>query len=161
MHSLLFSPRSRTITKIYLPVNVPCLVNHWVVNLNNSNVLSLSNSIKVQTKVMLKNTFQANKYTIMVLYSHKLTNTSHTPLLGKRTVRDKHRTGEKTKAVILSKSRFGELGRTSIQGIITGIISSALLHGWITARQRRKPAQLVIASVMPPELDHRARLSAS
>lgn len=75
MHSLLFSPRSRTITKIYLPVNVPCLVNHWVVNLNNSNVPSLSNSIKVQTKVMLKNTFQANKYTIMVLYSHKLTNT--------------------------------------------------------------------------------------
>lgn len=33
---------------------------------------------------MLKNTFQANKYTIMVLYSHKLTNTSHThPFLEK------------------------------------------------------------------------------
>lgn len=79
MHSLLFSPRSRTITKIYLPVNVPCLVNHWVVNLNNFNVPSLSNSIKVQTKVMLKNTFQANEYTIVVLYPHKLNNTSSPP----------------------------------------------------------------------------------
>lgn len=75
MHSLLFSPRSGTITKIYLPVNVPCLVNHWVVNLNNSNVPSLSNSIKVQTKVMLKNIFQAKEYTIMVLHPHKLNNT--------------------------------------------------------------------------------------
>lgn len=79
MHSLLLSPRSRTITKIYLPVNVPCLVNHWVVNLNNFNVPSLSNSIKVQTKVMLKITFQANEYTIMVLYPHKLNNTSTPP----------------------------------------------------------------------------------
>lgn len=80
MHSLLFSPRSGTITKIYLPVNVPCLVNHWVVNLNNFNVLSLSNSIKAPTKVMLKNTFQAKEYTITVLYSHKLNNPLILPL---------------------------------------------------------------------------------
>lgn len=65
MHKPLFSPWRGTITKIYLPVNVPCLVNHWVVNLNNDGVLSLSNSIKVQTKVILKNTFQAEEYTII------------------------------------------------------------------------------------------------
>lgn len=90
MHKLLFSPWSRTITKIYLPVNVPCLVNHWAVNLNNGTVPSLSNSIKVQTKVILKNTFQAEEYTITVLYPHKLNN-AFISLLGKRTLHDKHR----------------------------------------------------------------------
>lgn len=61
MYKLLFSLFSGTITKIHLPVNVPCLVNHWVINLNNVSVLSLSNSIKLLTKVIPKSTFQKKK----------------------------------------------------------------------------------------------------
>lgn len=89
----LFSWRSGTITKIYLLVNVPCLVNHWVVNLNNGSVPSLSNSIKVEKKVILKNTFQAEEYAIMVLEAHKLNN-AFIFLLGKRTLNNKHREGK-------------------------------------------------------------------
>lgn len=64
MYKLLFSLFGRTITKIHLPVNVPCLVNHWVINLNNVSVLSLSNSIKLLTKVIPKSTFQTKGSTI-------------------------------------------------------------------------------------------------
>lgn len=66
MYKLLFPLFSRTITKIHLPVNVPCLVNHWVINLNNVSVLSLSNSIKLLTKVIPKCTFQAKGSTIIL-----------------------------------------------------------------------------------------------
>ena len=66
MYKLLFSLFSRTITKIHLPVNVPCLVNHWVINLNNVSVLSLSNSIKLLTKVIPKSTFQRKGSTIIL-----------------------------------------------------------------------------------------------
>lgn len=69
MCKLLFSLFSRTITKIHLPVNVPCLVNHWVINLNNVSVLSLSNSIKLLTKVIPKSTFQTKGSTIILLLS--------------------------------------------------------------------------------------------
>lgn len=94
IHKPLFSWRSGTITKIYLLVNVPCLVNHWIVNLNNGTVPSLSNSIKVERKAMLKNTFQAEEYAIIVLDTHKLNNTSIS-LLGKRTLHNKHRVEKK------------------------------------------------------------------
>lgn len=53
---------------------MPCLVNHWVVNLNNGSVPSLSNSIKVERKVILKNTFRVEEYAIIVLEAHKLNN---------------------------------------------------------------------------------------
>lgn len=67
MYKLLYSLFGRTITKIHLPVNVPCLVNHWVINLNNVSVLSLSNSIKLLTKVIPKSTFQTKRSTIISL----------------------------------------------------------------------------------------------
>lgn len=66
VYKLLFSLFSRTITKIHLPVNVPCLVNHWVINLNNVSVLSLPNSIKLLTKVIPKSTFQTKGSTIIL-----------------------------------------------------------------------------------------------
>lgn len=81
---------------------MPCLVNHWVVNLNNGSVPSLSNSIKVERKVILKNTFQAEEYAIMVLEAHKLNN-AFIFLLGKRTLNNKHREGKNKNKLKIKK----------------------------------------------------------
>lgn len=69
-YKLLFSLFRRTITKIHLPVNVPCLVNDWVISLNNVSRLSLSNSIKQLTRVCLKKIFYPPKKDSIIIPSH-------------------------------------------------------------------------------------------